>query len=80
MTANTQSFTDPGYALRFDVNDVVDRDAGWPADVNWLGPVVHLRRAQGDQSRFRSSAVGGVAGLAYRGAAGFQAGDRHPEW
>jgi hypothetical protein len=38
VTTNSERFTDPGYALRFDVDQVVHDNAGW-LDTNWLGQV-----------------------------------------
>ncbi|HEU5474944.1 MAG TPA: DUF4389 domain-containing protein [Actinophytocola sp.] len=39
VTTGIERFTDPGYALRFDAADVVQRGTGAPAEVTWLGQV-----------------------------------------
>jgi hypothetical protein len=47
LSTTPVTFTDNGYALRFDVDTVVRQDAGWLVGTDWLGDVrVRVSRAE----------------------------------
>lgn len=47
LSTTLESYSDAGYALRYDADEVIRQDAGWPFDTDWLG-TVRVRVARSD--------------------------------